>query len=214
MECRKVVELIPLMAGNDLAESSQVAEFKEHLTVCTSCANEMNEYREIIAAIATAKAPVLSGTELNAMWDNVSSEIEVSETPRQTVKLPLFAYAAVLVAGLGIGFAALVLIDETSAPATVQPANIIVERPAKDGISNRADVHAVGNNSRNSFPGMNETELTREKYFVVGGIQQLAKLQAENEKMRDEIRKLTEKINKFEKEIVNLKKGNSQEKDK
>lgn len=211
MECRKVVELIPLMAGNDLGESAHAGEFNEHLTACVSCKAEMNEYKEIISAISTLKAPALSGADLNAMWNNVSPEIEVPETPKQTVKLPLLAYAAVLVAGLSIGFAALVLIDRASPEP--QPTKVIVQSPSNDGLSGTA-APAVGSDSKNPFRGMNTEEFRKATVFVMGGVQQIGKLQAENEKMRREITKLTEKIDSLEKQIVEVKKGNSQDKDK
>jgi predicted anti-sigma-YlaC factor YlaD len=106
MTCRKVRQLIPLAAGDDLGPR-RAAAFRAHLDACPGCRAELEAFRAELAGIrAAAKETVAdwSGSEWGALMGRVRAEAQGTGPRRAAgpVFAPRWAAASVIGAVLGL----------------------------------------------------------------------------------------------------------------
>lgn len=109
MGCDEVRELLALYAGGDGSEEDRPG-VEVHLALCAGCARELDQHREVRAALALLGSLPLPPAASKAVWTAVRKEV----FPRRSWRTELLRYAAVLLLGLGIGAAAYVAVPHPS----------------------------------------------------------------------------------------------------
>lgn len=100
MNCEELRDWIPLYGGGELQPNERIA-VESHIGSCASCAREVGDYRELRACLA----PLRDGEGAPDLWEGIQQELFPNRTHPFERVWGLARYAAVWVAGVGIGFA-------------------------------------------------------------------------------------------------------------
>ena len=105
MGCEEIRDLLALHVGGETRDAEREA-VEAHLGLCAACARELDQYREMRAALAEAGPVEPPAGAWKALWQGVRGDC----FPRPARRgLPVFdavlRYAAILMVGLAVGVA-------------------------------------------------------------------------------------------------------------
>ena len=118
MNCTQVQELLPLYAGQDLAERREQA-VTAHLQSCVTCSLMLTEYRELRAVMPDFAAPVFDDDLYEEIRQSVWQRIEKQSRWRSLFASvtrwyePQFAWAAAAVVMIAVSLLALYFVNKT-----------------------------------------------------------------------------------------------------
>jgi hypothetical protein len=121
MGCEDVRDLLTLYAGGECHDNERIA-VEAHVSLCSGCARELDQYREAraaLAGLAEADAPEGAWKEL---WSGVRGELFPRPMGRLLNLDVALRCAAALMVGLAIGVVVHALRREAPAASTSVPA--------------------------------------------------------------------------------------------
>ena len=115
MNCDGIRDLIALGAGGEITDHERIA-VEAHTAVCAECARELADYRGLVGNLALLREGDAPAGTAERIWEGVRPSVPKSK-PRAFPLAWAARAAAVLVAGLSIGFTAMT-VTRTPSPAT------------------------------------------------------------------------------------------------
>jgi anti-sigma factor RsiW len=127
MGCEDIRDLLALYAGGECYDNERIA-VEAHVSLCSGCARELDQYREARAALAGLADQETPETPWKSIWSGVRAEVFPHRVRRAVSFDAILRCAAALMVGLAIGVVAYTA--RGGPPAIVRSAAAPEHRPA------------------------------------------------------------------------------------
>ncbi len=116
MGCEDIRDLLALYAGGECYDNERIA-VEAHVSLCSGCARELDQYREARAALADLADQELPESAWKGLWNGVRAEVFPHRMRRFVSFDAVLRCAAALMVGLAIGVVAYAAGRGPQAPA-------------------------------------------------------------------------------------------------